>query len=60
MTNAYNILLAKHGRKIPLSRHGRIWDSDYKYTLEKWNIDWIQQVQDRQQWQVLLITVINH
>jgi hypothetical protein len=49
MRNAYSILVGKPGGKRPLGRHGSRWEG----------VEWIHLAQDRDQWQVIVNTVIN-
>jgi hypothetical protein len=60
--NAYWILVGKPEGKRPLGRPRRRWVDNIKMDLTEtqWNgVDWIDMAQDRDQWRVLVNTVIN-
>jgi hypothetical protein len=60
--NAYRILVGKPEGKRPLGRPRRRWEDDIKMNIREvlWGgMDWIDLVQDRDQWRALLNTVIN-
>jgi hypothetical protein len=47
--NALSILVGKPEGKRPLGRPRRMWDG----------VDWIDMVQDREQWRTLVNTILN-
>jgi hypothetical protein len=58
--NAYRILMGKPDGKRPAGRHK--WVDDVKMDLREtgWGgMDWIDLVQDRDQWRALVNTVMN-
>jgi hypothetical protein len=60
--NAYRILVGKLEGKRPLGRTTRRWVENIKMDLTKilWDgMDWIDVAQDRDQWRVLVNTVMN-
>jgi predicted CoA-binding protein len=60
--NAYRILMVNPGGKRPLGTPRRRWVDNIKMDLREigWDgIDWIEVVQDRDQWRALVNTVIN-
>jgi hypothetical protein len=60
--NAYRILVVKPEGKRPLGRPRRRWVDNIKMRLRGivWNgMDWIDLVQDRDQWRTLVNTVMN-
>jgi hypothetical protein len=60
--NAYRILVGKPEGKRPLERPRRRWVDNIKMDVTEigWNgIDWIELAQDRNQWRVLVNTVMN-
>jgi hypothetical protein len=60
--NAYRILVGKPERKRPLGRLRCRWVKNIKMDLRKieWDgVDWIDMAQDRDQWRVLVNTVLN-
>jgi hypothetical protein len=60
--NAYTLLVRKPEGKRPLVRPRRRWVDNIKIDLREigWNgIDWIDLVQDRDQWRALVNTVMN-
>jgi hypothetical protein len=62
MRHAYNILVGKSKEKRPLGRPRHRWEDNIRMDLKK--IGWkgencIHLVQDRDQWQALVKTVVN-
>jgi hypothetical protein len=60
--NAYSILVGKPEGKRPLRRPRRRWVDNIKIDLREveWcGMDWMNLAQDRDQWRVLVNTVIN-
>jgi hypothetical protein len=60
--NAYRILVGKPEGKRPLGRPRRKWVDNIKMDLTEigWDgMDWNDLVQDRDQWRVLVNTVMN-
>jgi hypothetical protein len=60
--NAYRILVGKPEGKEPLGRHRRRWEDNIKMNLSEieWCcMDWIDRAQDRDQWRVLVNTVMS-
>jgi hypothetical protein len=60
--NAYRILVGKPEGKIPLGRPRRSWVDNIKMDFREIGLDgmdWIDLVQDRDQWMALVNTVIN-
>jgi hypothetical protein len=60
--NAYMILVGKPEGKRPLGRPRRRWADNIKMDLRQtgWNfMDWIDVAQDRDQWRILVNTVLN-
>jgi hypothetical protein len=60
--NAYRILVRKPEGKRPLRRPRRRWVNNIKIDLREigWDgMDWIDLVQDRDQWRSLVNTVMN-
>jgi hypothetical protein len=62
MRNAYNILVRKPQGKGPVRRPRCRWKDNVR--LDLWRkgcggVDWIHLVQDRDQWQALVNTVMN-
>jgi hypothetical protein len=60
--NACRILVGKPEGKRPLGRPRRRWVDNIKMDLREigWNgMDWIDLVQDRDQWRTLVNTVMN-
>jgi hypothetical protein len=60
--NAYRILVGKPEEKRPLGRPRRRYENNIRTDLRErgWSgIDWIDLAQDRDQWTVLVNTVIN-
>jgi hypothetical protein len=62
MRNAYRILVGKPERKRPLGIPRRRWVDNIKMDLRDIGLngmDWIDLVQDRDQWRALVNTVMN-
>jgi hypothetical protein len=59
MRNAYRILVSKPEGKRPLGRPRRRWVDNIKMDHREIGRDWIKVAQDRDQWRVLVNTVIN-
>jgi hypothetical protein len=60
--NAYRILVGKPGEKRPLGRPRCRWAVNIEMDLREigWGVmDWIDLVQDRDQWRALVNTVMN-
>jgi hypothetical protein len=60
--NAYRILVGKPEGKRPLGRPRRRWEDNIRMDLGEigWGgMDWIDLAQDRDQWRVLMNTVMN-
>jgi hypothetical protein len=60
--NAYRILVGKPEGKRPLGRRRRRWVDNIKIDLREigWDgMDWINLVQDRDQWRALVNMVMN-
>jgi hypothetical protein len=60
--NAYRILVEKPEGKRPLGRPRRRWEVNIRMDLREigWGgMDWIDLVQDRNQWRALVNTVMN-
>jgi hypothetical protein len=60
--NAYRILVGKSEGKRPLGRHRRRWEDHIKTDLRNigWGgVDWIILAQDRDQWRVVVNTMMN-
>jgi hypothetical protein len=60
--NAYRILVANPEGKRPLGRPRRRWVDNIKMNLREVGlngVDWIDMAQDRDQWRVLVNTVLN-
>jgi hypothetical protein len=57
--NAYRILVGKPEGMRPLGRPRRRWVDNIKMDLRWDGRDWIDLVQDRDQWRTLVNTVIN-
>jgi hypothetical protein len=60
--NVYRILLGNPGGKKPLGRRRRRWMDNIKMDLREvgWNgMEWIDLVQDRDQWRSLVNAVMN-
>jgi hypothetical protein len=61
-SNPYRILVGKPEGKISLGRSRRRWEDNIRMDLRKigWGgMDWIDLAQDRDQWRVLVNTVMN-
>jgi hypothetical protein len=62
MRNAYDILVGKAGGKIRCGRSGCRGEYNIRLDLREigWEVmDWMHLAQDRNQWQVLVNTVMN-
>jgi hypothetical protein len=62
MRNAYRILVGKPEGKTPPGRPRRRWVDNIKIDLREIGldgVDWIDLVQDRDQWRALVNTVMN-
>jgi hypothetical protein len=60
--NVYRVLMGKPEGKTPLERPRHRWEDGIRMNLREidWgSVDWIQLAQDREQWQVLVNTVMN-
>jgi hypothetical protein len=60
--NAYRILVEKPEGKRPLGRPRRRWVDNIKMEIRGigwYGLDWIDLVQDRNQWRALVNTVMN-
>jgi hypothetical protein len=60
--NAYRILVGKPEVKRPLGRPRRRWEDNFRMDLREigWcGMDWIDLVQDRDQWRALVNTAMN-
>jgi hypothetical protein len=60
--NAYRISVRKPNGRRPLGRPRRMWVDNIKMDLRvtEWDgVDWIDMVQDRDQWRALVNTVLN-
>jgi hypothetical protein len=61
--NAYRIFVGKPEGKRPLGRPRRRWvdniNTDLKREREWDGVDWIDMVQDRDQWRALVNTMLN-
>ena len=58
----YRVLVGKPERKRPLGRPRPRWEGNIKMDLQEvgcGGIDWIELVQDRDRWRVLVSTVMN-
>ena len=53
--------MGKLERKRTFGRPGSRWDNNIKTDLQEvgWDIDWIDQTQDRDRWTALLYAIIN-
>jgi hypothetical protein len=58
--NAHRILSGMSEGKIPLERPRHRWEDNIKMALREieWGVVWIQLAQDRDQWRVLVNTVM--
>jgi len=62
MQNAYNILVGNHEEKRPLGRPRRRWEGNIRMNFREigWKgVDWIHLAQDRDQWRILVNTIMN-
>jgi hypothetical protein len=62
MRNSYNILGEKSEGKRPFGRPRRKWEDNIRVDLREMglkNVGWVHMSQDRDQWRVLLNTVMN-
>jgi hypothetical protein len=62
MRNSYNILAGKPKRKRPVGRPKCRWEDNIRMDITETGcegVDWMHLAQDRNQWQVLVNTVIN-
>jgi hypothetical protein len=62
MRNEYKILVGKPKRNKPLKRPRRRWEDNIRMDLTEigWEgVDWIHLAQDRDQWRVIVNTVMN-
>jgi hypothetical protein len=60
--NAYRLLVGKPEGRTPLGRPRRRWVDNIKMDLREMRrdgMDWIDLVQDRDQWRALVNTVMN-
>jgi hypothetical protein len=59
---AYRILVGRPEGRRPLGRLRRRWEDHIKMDLQEvgWGMDWIELAQDREQWRVIVNTVMNH
>jgi hypothetical protein len=57
-TNAYRIMVGKPEGKRPLGRPRHSWKVNIKMDLRDIGWDWIDLVQDRDQWRALVNTVL--
>jgi hypothetical protein len=60
--NAYKLLVGMPERRRPLGRPRRRWVDNIKLDLREigwYGMDWIDLVQDRDQWRALVNTVMN-
>jgi hypothetical protein len=60
--NAYRILVGKPEGKRPLGRTRHRWEGNIKMDFREiiWDgVNWIDMVQDRDQWRALVNTVLN-
>jgi hypothetical protein len=61
-SNVYKVLMGKPEGKTPLGRPRRRWEDGIRMDLREisWlSVEWIQLVQDRDQWRALVNTVMN-
>jgi len=59
----YRVLVGKPEGKRPLGRPRRRWEDNIKMDLQQvecGGMDWIELVQGRYKWRVLVNTVMNH
>jgi hypothetical protein len=62
MKNSYNTLVRKPGGKRPRGRPRHGWEDNTRMGIRErgWEVvDWIHLAHDRNQWQVVVNTVIN-
>jgi hypothetical protein len=62
MRNAYNIWIGKPEGKTPLGRPRHRWKDNIRMDLGEigWEaVDWIHLVQDSDQWQAVVSTIMN-
>jgi hypothetical protein len=62
MRNAYRLLVGKSYRKKPLGRHRRRWEDNIRMDHKEIGcerVDWLHLAQDRNQWLILVNTVMN-
>jgi hypothetical protein len=60
--NVYKGLMGKPEGKTPLGRPRRRWEDGIRMDLREiswFSVEWIQLVQDRDQWRALVNTVMN-
>jgi hypothetical protein len=60
--NAYKILFGKSEEKRPFGRPRSRWEYNIRVALREtgWvGVEWMHQVQDRNQWRALMNTVMN-
>jgi hypothetical protein len=59
--NAYRILVGKPEGRRPLGRPKRRWVDNMKIDLREiwYGMDWIDLTQDKEQWRVLVNTIMN-
>jgi hypothetical protein len=57
--NAYRILVEKPEERRPLGRPRRRWVDNIRMDLKDIGLDWIDLAPDRDQWRVLVNTVMN-
>jgi hypothetical protein len=60
--HAYRVLVGKPEGKRPLGRPRRMWVNNIKMDIEEigwYGVDWIDMAQDREQWRVIVSTVMN-
>jgi hypothetical protein len=61
--NAYRLLLRKPERKRPLGGHRLSWEDNINIDLKEIELvgmGWINLAQDREKWQAVLYTAMNH
>jgi hypothetical protein len=62
MSNAYKMLVGKPKGKQQLERYRHGWEDNIKYDLYETEyevVNWINLTQDRDQWRVVVKTVMN-
>jgi hypothetical protein len=57
--NTFRILVGKPEGKRPVGRPRRRWADNIKMEIGWDGVDWIELVQDRDQWRALVNTVLN-